>query len=1697
MSTNSSNNPIEPLLGKVITYEDLPKLPFRNKFLNQESLARERALLKAGKPIEFLPIKICETWLPEKAGILAPDDKYAFRMYKIAMFGILRSGEKVTVVLDGILPYFEIRIPSNIDQDKFIASIREQSAQFKVKKFDIINGEMTTKEYNDVANFIKLSFYSLGERTKALKHFDHGGYKTYHDDATCYYRVVNRDTGVAWTTWVTLHPKYKVVEKHPFFNTLNTIHINYENIGPFMGDMFEDAELRNDRTIEVNFDIETDDPNGTDDVPQPESATAEMFMISMCFMFTDGGIYPVNAKATPGDIEYNWDLPSGHLVYYIITKDPVPPLPNRVVILCKDMRQMIESFALIWNLMKPDYQLNFNGDNYDWRWIVEKARQYNLLPMMERNMSLIKIDEHRKIEGKTFVNPKLPFKCITQTTTITDPETGEQKTVSKDPAPWTPGGSYPYWLKYRVKLSAELQVPGACLEYPGYINIDMMQQLRVICNNPEKWNLHYFLKKFKLGDKVEMDYRDMFARHRRATKLFSLILSNWAEKRMPILDEMQQIAESIGRAEDFRASLEDMKDVAEYCIIDSVRCHDLAIKTQYIPDRRQIGAMSFTSMDDCVFKANGMKVRNLTIAKAVSRRLHISNKAPKNPELGKYPGAYVFPPTKGVAVPKPSLAEMRLSNLDEFREWRQMPEAEFQRCLNLIAYKKSVWLTDYKDEDFLACGGPQWPACFINWLAKDTHYAIAGLDFSSLYPSLIMTYNFSPEKMVHSLEKALILAQDPEIKLHTVNFKFNGRDINGWSVRHKYHLKQSEIDDLFKKLQASKTKTEERELRLQLDALLVLVGFGIFPSTLKELFDERKALKKELAKVTHRKEELELLPPDQWRTPKVQDEYAIIMFKFNYLNSKQKALKVYMNTFYGESGNSLSPLRVLSLAGGITTAGQYNIKMVASLVQKLGCRIYYGDSVTGDMPILLKNTYTGKLWHTTFNSLNEIGEWNNVDYTNDIAKEITTTFSEQGWTVWCASQRWTPIQNIVRHYCPKDIYEITTVSGHVIKVTEDHSLLDHNGNIIKPTDCKVGVTKLFKSWPTDIPSVGISCQIDHFNMQKNRYYLSALKEYDWHTEEPEKYGINDDYTIAKIVNCGVVPYDEYVYDITTEDGTFACGVGEIIVHNTDSVYISMPRNIFLDCDTKYYTISHKDWNIESKVAYYEAVVTQSFKEIKIINKAVNDALEADNGTQFLNMAFEEFLFPTAFFSKKKYCGYAHEGVFNPNPKEIFVRGLEYVKKGVSELLVDISKEILRRVFAYDNLKDLMDIVKDKIVEIYSNSSAIDFEKFVKTAAYKPNKANVSVHTFADRMRTIGLAPEPLDRFRYIIAKKYPFKFDVKGRKKELSIGDKMEYADRAKQLGMEVDLDYYMESGVCGQLARFVSYHPQFHVDPLNDTDEEYKVAEDKIIKAANKYITSLYAEWSQKHYNKGPVLKTIYNKVNTTFQRQFASIVPTINNSLTKYDLQDKDANELTANSIIEQIKNKASKDAKKKTDAMVGSFQNYKSVDEWIQVKAGYEQLHKERKTIVNIKLPTITKRLEQLLYKYKTFLAKRDKILEDQIEIVSNRVGLCHNQNQTGESFQNSDILMETVNKMDFSTIIQDNILEQLQIDDIIVLCDIDAVYYKIYSIYLMLFTAEYIHEELKRYVTYKIAGANATLLIKPDIDDIDDWVAENFL
>ncbi len=129
------------------------------------------------------------------------------------------------------------------------------------------------------------------------------------------------------------------------------------------------------------------------------------------------------------------------------------------------------------------------------------------------------------------------------------------------------------------------------------------------------------------------------------------------------------------------------------------------------------------------------------------------------------------------------------------------------------------------------------------------------------------------------------------------------------------------------------------------------------------------------------------------------------------------------------------------------------------------------DSVTGDTPLLLKNT-------VGFLEIRTIDDLSNV-WTKRNDKEVANC----EFQIW-SDNGWTNIKEIIRHKVTKKIYRVLTHTG-VVDVTEDHSLIDSNNNEITPSDCNVG-DKLLHSFPD-------TYEIEHdFNITKEEAYIMGL-----------------------------------------------------------------------------------------------------------------------------------------------------------------------------------------------------------------------------------------------------------------------------------------------------------------------------------------------------------------------------------------------------------------------------------------------------------------------------------------------------------------------------------------------------------------------------------------------------------------------------
>lgn len=1209
---------MDALHGKVITYKQLNLIPERDKFLESDIYNKTDDLIRNGKPLYFMPCSITEMNIQEH--------EYDKAKYKIILFGVLLDGRRITVMLNDIIPYFDILVPDRkTEKDSVKYDIKEElkkakdfeesimlelnshtkdnkynnkkSPMYDPIKSEILSDKKPFKRYQDEkSQYVRIYFNKIQQRNAAIKMLRQKGYETASDDLSCYYRVVCRNYMTTFSNWVILS-SYNITKndniKGPVFQ------LSIDDYKKYTGNILDDPILSKDNLMELAWDIETYSPDG--DLPIPQNPEHKIFMISMVFMWywSDNPILRVCLVDVPCD---------GHSDY--------------LTIVCGNEKNMIKTFADLYSKLRPEFIETFNGGEYDWEWLMDRGASYtDVLPYFVECL-----------------NATIPWKKYS-TNDIYDRESWS---ILKRKDGSTPKKRILFKMQ-STKLEADVYADGGSLELPGYIDIDVRTVFRQLYPTSEKSSLSWFLSQNKLGGKEDMPYQEIFRIYRDFQDIkeqFKKIVQTCSDNQCDDITELLKILIRHNKLEDNRVapliktliSLRgEMKKVASYCVVDSQRCHDLMKIRSIIRDRRELSDLSFTTLFDAFYRANGMKVRNIVIAHGQNRGILFTN-IPNSliVDEGKYPGAYVIPPKKGLNVSKLTLEERAKKakipittpdfNKTLYQECAELSEEKLTQYKQIIA-KYGATLDDKQidmiETEVLKSTGSPLLMSFKEMLKEKIGRPITGLDFSSLYPSLIMTYNLSPECVILDVKKAKEMHKK-SVKLHKISFEYNSNTIRGWSIFHENKTDPTKPDCLF----------------------------GVYPMILKQLFDARVALKKDLFKYSKEKEHLE-------NDPNKSDEYDEACFKYNCVDSKQKALKVLMNTFYGECGNKRSPFFMLQVAGGITSAGQYNIKMAKDFVEQKGCYVHYGD--------------------------------------------------------------------------------------------------------------------------------------------------------------------------------------------------------------TDSLYISAPEHEFQEMDKEFYSGSI------SKLEYWTKMVKHTFKSIQDIQGQVNRHFITDNGTPFLKMAFEEVLMPMYLMSKKKYCGIAHENEesINFKPKNLFIRGLDFKKRGVSEIARKINLDILWSCMSMDNLSTPLELVEQKIHQMYNKKW--DFDDFIMTDVYKPNKKNVKVQTFAARMKAEGNPLTPFERFTYIIAKKYPYYYDYRGRKIELSIGDKMELYDVAKAKHLTIDFDYYMTGSINGQLSRLIVYHPKFHVEPaIPDNDDEIDIAETKIYNNACKHIEQVCSKYYTTYKSKGSLYQNIFRDVNT-----------------------------------------------------------------------------------------------------------------------------------------------------------------------------------------------------------------------------------------
>jgi DNA polymerase, archaea type len=164
------------------------------------------------------------------------------------------------------------------------------------------------------------------------------------------------------------------------------------------------------------------------------------------------------------------------------------------------------------------------------------------------------------------------------------------------------------------------------------------------------------------------------------------------------------------------------------------------------------------------------------------------------------------------------------------------------------------------------------------------------------------------------------------------------------------------------------------------------------------------------------------------------------------------AIKVLMNSFFGALATPQSRFFSMDVANAITITGQSIIKKTKDMIGEKGYEVIYGDSITGERPVII--CVDGKIDIVPIGKLYlryaEHTSWRGEKEIIDLRGKSVETLSVDPRT---GESCFKPINELIRHKTAKTIYRVNQKYGET-KCTEDHSLIVKENNVyreVKPT----------------------------------------------------------------------------------------------------------------------------------------------------------------------------------------------------------------------------------------------------------------------------------------------------------------------------------------------------------------------------------------------------------------------------------------------------------------------------------------------------------------------------------------------------------------------------------------------------------------------------------------------------------------------
>ena len=508
--------------------------------------------------------------------------------------------------------------------------------------------------------------------------------------------------------------------------------------------------------------------------------------------------------------------------------------PEFCTVMCINEKDLILCMFKVINKLQCDYIIGYNDGDYDWSFIIDKCAQYDILKEAYHLMETTLRYTEKNITNSAI----LLYKC----------------------------------RKSNIKIDGSLSAISRTLTVSSIIMVDLRTICRQLFPLAVKTKLSYFLDYLNLPNKTGLELEEM----KRICNMsedfmkdfFSKLEKKQSDKKSDILNRLDEIKKLVG-------------EVAYYNFTDADVLYKLFKKLNVLNDRRETASSSFTTIRDAYFTANRVKLINI-----VMKEFYINNIIPTQyktdiRENNAIEGAKVYYPRMGLKKPALTLEQLR------DKHFKTVSNEEISILINHIT------LNGIKPNNTITGILSDMYNTFLSSF-KNNRPSLEE-DFMSLYPSIMMAYNLSPECMIDKSD----IKQLTEYTINDMSHSIQNKHTELYSIGHNTLDGKTVIDD------SKKTY------------------FGVYPTVLLRLFNSRVKLRETIKKIDP------------------ADEYMIA-----YLDSKQKFIKVVMNSLYGSLACFIPNSVIFNyfIASIITYKGRCMVELSKNYLESVGCIFDYGDT---------------------------------------------------------------------------------------------------------------------------------------------------------------------------------------------------------------------------------------------------------------------------------------------------------------------------------------------------------------------------------------------------------------------------------------------------------------------------------------------------------------------------------------------------------------------------------------------------------------------------------------------------------------------------------------------------------------------------------------------------------------------------------